>query len=35
VIAFLERGGGRAIITDPDSVERALAGEAGKHVCPS
>jgi carbamate kinase len=34
VIGFLERGGGRAMITDPDSVERALAGEAGTHVVP-
>jgi len=32
VIGFLERGGGRAIITDPDSVELALAGEAGTLV---
>ena len=32
VIGFLERGGGRAIITDPDDVERALAGEAGTHI---
>jgi carbamate kinase len=32
VIGFLERGGGRAIITDPDNVERALAGEAGTQV---
>ncbi len=34
VIGFLERGGARAIITDPQSVERALAGEAGTHVVP-
>ena len=32
VIGFLERGGGQAIITDPDNVERALAGETGTHV---
>jgi carbamate kinase len=32
VIGFLERGGSRAIITDPDNVERALAGETGTHV---
>ena len=31
VIGFLERGGGRAIITDPENVERALAGESGTH----
>jgi carbamate kinase len=32
VIGFLERGGTRAIVTDPDNVERALAGETGTHV---
>ena len=32
VVGFLERGGGQAIITDPDNVERALAGETGTHV---
>ncbi len=32
VIAFLERGGGRAVITDPDNVERALAGETGTTI---
>ena len=31
VVAFLERGGGEAIITDPQNVERALAGETGTH----
>jgi carbamate kinase len=34
VIGFLERGGGRAIVTDPDSVELALAGDAGTLVVP-
>ena len=34
VIGFLERGGARAIITDPESVERALAGEAGTQITP-
>ena len=34
VIGFLERGGEHAIITDPENVERALAGEAGTHVVP-
>jgi carbamate kinase len=29
VVDFLERGGGHAIITDPENVERALAGETG------
>jgi carbamate kinase len=32
VIDFLERGGKTAIITDPESVERALAGEAGTRI---
>jgi carbamate kinase len=34
VIGFLEQGGEQAIITDPDSVERALIGEAGTHIVP-
>jgi carbamate kinase len=34
VIGFLERGGRRAIVTDPDNVERALTGETGTHVLP-
>lgn len=32
VIGFLERGGGLAIVTDPDNVERALAGETGTRI---
>ncbi len=32
VIQFLERGGATAIITDPENVERALAGETGTRV---
>jgi len=32
VIQFLERGGSTAIITDPDSVERALRGEGGTTI---
>ncbi len=31
VINFLERGGKRAIITDPENLERALNGETGTH----
>ena len=31
VINFLERGGKRAIVTDPDNLERALNGETGTH----
>jgi carbamate kinase len=34
VVGFLERGGEEAIITDPENVERALAGETGTHVLP-
>jgi carbamate kinase len=32
VIAFLERGGPRAIITSPEALQRALEGHAGTHV---
>ena len=32
VIGYLERGGSQAIITDPDNVERALAGQTGTHI---
>jgi carbamate kinase len=32
VVDFLERGGSTAIITDPENVERALAGETGTHI---
>ncbi|HVP75756.1 MAG TPA: carbamate kinase [Gaiellaceae bacterium] len=32
VIQFLEGGGATAIITDPDNVERALAGETGTWI---
>jgi carbamate kinase len=32
VIRFLEGGGSRAIVTDPDNVERALAGETGTEI---
>ncbi len=31
---FVEGGGARAIITDTDHLERALAGQAGTHVVP-
>ena len=34
VVGFLERGGAQAIITDPENVERALAGEAGTQIVP-
>ena len=32
VVAFLEHGGAEAIITNPENVERALAGETGTHI---
>ena len=32
VVQFLERGGSTAVITDPESVERALAGEGGTTI---
>jgi carbamate kinase len=31
-IEFLEHGGGEAIITSPDAMEAALAGEAGTRI---
>jgi carbamate kinase len=34
VIGYLERGGGEAVITNPENVERALAGETGTHIVP-
>jgi carbamate kinase len=33
-VQYLERGGGEAIITDPDNVERALAGQTGTRIVP-
>ena len=33
-IHYLERGGGEAIVTNPENVERALAGETGTHIVP-
>jgi carbamate kinase len=32
VVDFLAAGGIEAIITDPDNLERALAGETGTHI---
>jgi carbamate kinase len=32
VIKFLEKGGQKAIITNPENLERALAGETGTHI---
>jgi carbamate kinase len=33
-ISFVERVGGTALITDPENVERALAGETGTRITP-
>lgn len=32
IINFLENGGKKAIITNPENLERALAGETGTHI---
>ena len=32
IINFLEGGGKWAIITNPENLERALAGETGTHI---
>jgi len=34
VVSYLERGGKEALITDPDSIERALAGQTGTRITP-
>jgi carbamate kinase len=34
IIWFLEKGGGKAIISTPENLERALAGETGTHITP-
>jgi carbamate kinase len=31
---FLEHGGSTALITDPDHLEKALAGESGTRIVP-
>jgi carbamate kinase len=31
IVNFLEAGGTHAIVTDPPSIPRALAGETGTH----
>jgi len=33
-ISFLEKGGTKAIITNPENIERAVAGETGTHITP-
>ena len=32
IIAFLEKGGGQALITDPPNIVRALNGETGTWI---
>jgi carbamate kinase len=32
VLAFLDRGGSRAIVTNPESLAQALSGETGTHI---
>lgn len=34
VISFLENGGTKAIITNPESLAEAVGGKTGTHVCP-
>jgi carbamate kinase len=34
IVWFLEAGGEEAIITNPENIERALAGETGTHIVP-
>lgn len=34
VINYLEKGGGKAIITNPENLEKALTGETGTHIIP-
>ncbi len=34
IIEYLEAGGKRAIITNPENLERALRGETGTHILP-
>jgi carbamate kinase len=34
VIGFLEKGGKKAIITNPESLEEAVAGKTGTHIYP-
>ena len=31
-VNYLERGGQKALITNPENIERALAGETGTHI---
>jgi carbamate kinase len=33
-VEFVQNGGPRAIITNPDNLSRALKGETGTHIVP-
>jgi len=34
IVRFLEAGGREAIVTNPESLEKALKGETGTHLFP-
>jgi carbamate kinase len=34
IIQFLEKGGKKALITNPENIERALLGETGTYIIP-
>jgi carbamate kinase len=34
IVHFLERGGKKAIVTNPENIGRALKGETGTHIVP-
>jgi carbamate kinase len=34
IIWFLERGGSQSLITNPENIARALAGETGTWIVP-
>ena len=34
IVDFLERGGKEALVTNPQNIERALAGETGTRIVP-
>ncbi|MBI2975531.1 MAG: hypothetical protein HYY33_01115 [Chloroflexi bacterium] len=34
VIWYLERGGKEALVTNPENIERALAGQTGTRIVP-
>jgi len=34
IVDFLERGGKEALVTNPENIERALAGETGTRIVP-